>query len=140
MEAYKRKVHYYETDQMGIVHHSNYIRWFEEARIDFLERIGLTMVEIEKCGVQIPVLSVQSNYRQMTRFGEEVEVRMTVEKYNGIKMYITYEIVGTKDNDVKNTGFSEHCFIDMEGKIVSLKKTHPNLHEILEKQVGFTTK
>ena len=40
MEAYKRKVHYYETDQMGIVHHSNYIRWFEEARIDFLEKIG----------------------------------------------------------------------------------------------------
>jgi acyl-CoA thioester hydrolase len=139
MEAYKRKVHYYETDQMGIVHHSNYIRWFEEARIDFLEKIGLEMSVIEERGVQIPVLSVASNYRQMTRFGEEFEVRMTVEKYNGIKMSISYEVVGTKDNVIKNTGTSEHCFIDMTGKIISLKKSHPDMHMILEKQIGFTT-
>ena len=140
VQAYKRKVYYYETDQMGIVHHSNYIRWFEEARIDFLEKIGLTMSTIEANGVQIPVLSVTSNYRQMTRFGEEFEVRMTVEKYNGIKMTITYEVVDTAEGVVKNTGISEHCFIDLEGKVISLKKSHPDMHAVLEKQIGFSTK
>ena len=40
MKAYQHKVQYYETDKMGITHHSNYIRWMEEARIDFLEQLG----------------------------------------------------------------------------------------------------
>ena len=65
--TYKHKVQYYETDQMSIVHHSNYIRWFEEARIDFLEQIGMNMEEIERNGVQIPVLSVSSNYRSSVK-------------------------------------------------------------------------
>ena len=40
MDDYIRRVNYYETDKMGITHHSNYVRWMEEARIDFLEKIG----------------------------------------------------------------------------------------------------
>lgn len=44
---YTHKAQYYETDQMGIVHHSNYIRWFEEARVDFFEKIGCSYKDIE---------------------------------------------------------------------------------------------
>lgn len=40
-KPYQHKVQYYETDQMGIVHHSNYIRWFEEARTDYMEKMGM---------------------------------------------------------------------------------------------------
>lgn len=139
VEIYRRKVHYYETDQMKIVHHSNYIRWFEEARIDYLEKIGLSMPVIEQNGVQIPVLSVTSNYRTMTRFGDEVMVGMKIEKYNGIKMQISYEIKDSATGEIKNTGNSEHCFLDMQGQVISLKKTHPQMHELLEKYVGKST-
>lgn len=48
---YVRKVQYYETDRMGIVHHSNYIRWMEEARTDVLEQIGLPYDKIERAGI-----------------------------------------------------------------------------------------
>lgn len=48
MEAYVHKVQYYETDQMGVVHHSNYIRWFEEARIDYLDKMGMSYDAVEK--------------------------------------------------------------------------------------------
>ena len=41
LRPYSRRVYYYETDKMGIVHHSNYIRWFEEARVDLIEQAGL---------------------------------------------------------------------------------------------------
>ena len=50
MMAYEHKTQYYETDQMGIIHHSNYIRWFEEARVDFMDRCGFPMLRWRKMG------------------------------------------------------------------------------------------
>ena len=46
MMAYEHKTQYYETDQMGIIHHSNYIRWFEEARVDFMDRCGFSYAQM----------------------------------------------------------------------------------------------
>lgn len=139
IKIYRRKVHYYETDQMAIVHHSNYIRWFEEARIDFLEQIGLPMSEIERQKVQIPVLSVTSHYKTMTRFEDEVLVGMKIEKYNGIKLCISYEIKDAKTQEIRNIGSSEHCFLDENGKVISLKKTHPDMHSLLELYINCGT-
>ena len=58
--AYRHRVQYYETDQMKVVHHSNYIRWFEEARTDFLEKSGFSYAWMEEQGIIIPVLSVSA--------------------------------------------------------------------------------
>ena len=55
---YRRKALYYETDQMKIVHHSNYIRWFEEVRTEYLESRGFPYAKMDELGVMIPVLSV----------------------------------------------------------------------------------
>ncbi len=66
---YERKIYYYETDQMKIVHHSNYIRWFEEARIDFMKKMGLPYDEIEKRGILIPVLEASCRYKKAFRYG-----------------------------------------------------------------------
>ena len=52
---YSREVFYYETDQMGIVHHSNYVRWLEEARIDFMKQIGISYAAMEEMGILIPM-------------------------------------------------------------------------------------
>lgn len=54
IEPYERTAHYYETDRMGIIHHSNYIRWFEETRIHYLDKAGYPYSEMEKDGVMIP--------------------------------------------------------------------------------------
>ena len=56
-------VYYYETDRMGIVHHSNYIRWFEEARLDWMKQIGWDYKSIEDDNIIIPVLSVAAEYK-----------------------------------------------------------------------------
>ena len=58
---YRRLVQYYETDRMGIVHHSNYIRWFEEARTDFLRNNGIVYSDLEQSGVMIPVVNVSGS-------------------------------------------------------------------------------
>ena len=57
-KLYAHKVQYYETDMMGMVHHANYIRWMEEARIDFMDRLGFSYRKMEEEGVVSPVRSV----------------------------------------------------------------------------------
>ena len=69
---YTHRVQYYETDQMGIVHHSNYIRWFEEARIDWMRHCGISYREMEKQGIIVPVLGVEATYRQMVHLHQKI--------------------------------------------------------------------
>ena len=71
---WKHKAQYYETDQMGIVHHSNYIRWFEEARTEFLNAIGFGYKKLEEQGIISPVLSVTCTFKQMTYYEDEVYI------------------------------------------------------------------
>ena len=136
MREYIHKVQYYETDKMAIVHHSNYIRWFEEARVDWLEQIGCTMQSIEEDGVLIPVMSVTCNYQSMVRFGDEVAVKIKIGKFNGIKIEMEYEIRDVATGELRTTGSSSHCFIDSEGKLISLKKSKPEMYEKLMSQVS----
>ena len=68
-KAYQHKVQYYETDQMGIVHHSNYIRWFEEARTDYMERLGIGYEKMEEQGILSPVLSVTAGPHKLQGIG-----------------------------------------------------------------------
>ena len=86
MVPYDHKVQYYETDGMGIVHHSNYIRWFEEARVDLLEQLGFGYDRIEEAGYSGPVLEVSCQYKTMSKFGETVRIEASITQYNGVRM------------------------------------------------------
>ena len=127
---YQHKVQYYETDQMGIVHHSNYIRWFEEARIDFLEKMGMGYEQMESAGILSPVLSVEAKYLRMVYFGDTVTIHTAIKEYNGIKLTVTYEIVNDKTGMVHCSGVTKHCFINKEGKPLSLKQACPEFHNL----------
>ncbi|MDO4454387.1 MAG: acyl-CoA thioesterase [Eubacteriales bacterium] len=127
--VYEHKVQYYETDQMGIVHHSNYIRWFEEARVDALDKIGMGYKKMEEAGVISPVLEVHATYKTMTHFGDTVKIAAAVQKYNGIILEMTYEVRDKETEEIRCTGSSRHCFLDRHGKPVSLKKSHPNMDQ-----------
>ena len=85
-KLYEHKVQYYETDCMGIVHHSNYIRWFEEARTNLLEQIGIGYDKMEQMGIVSPVVSVCCDYKTMARFGETVKIETKVMEYNGVSL------------------------------------------------------
>jgi acyl-CoA thioester hydrolase len=132
IKKYEHKVQYYETDQMGIVHHSNYIRWMEEARVDLMQQLGISMTEMEAKGIITPVLGVSCEYRSMTRFYETVLINVKVKSYNGIKLFLAYEIKDSATGIVRATGSSSHCFLSKEGSPVSLKKSYPELHRNFE--------
>lgn len=132
MEVYRHKTQYYETDQMGIIHHSNYIRWFEEARTDFLEKLGMGYDRMEAEGIISPVLSVSCEYRTMTHFGETVAVAVALTKYNGVRLELEYTVTNADSGEVRAVGTSEHCFLDREGNILFLKRSSPEYHKMLE--------
>ena len=68
MGVYRRKAQYHETDQMGIIHHSNYVKWMEEARIDFMKELGFGYGEVEKRGIVSPVAGVSVSYKKPVLF------------------------------------------------------------------------
>lgn len=132
MQYYQHKVQYYETDTMKIVHHSNYIRWMEEARVAFLESIGWGYDRLEEDGIVSPVTSVECKYKISTRFPEVIRIAVMVEEFKGVKLKLRYEMLNAKD-EVVCEAHSEHCFLDAAGNIVRLKKTHPAFFEELVK-------
>lgn len=85
-------VRYYETDQMGIVHHSNYVRYFECGRTDMLEKLGLPIEKIEEAGVMLPVVSVVCRYKVPARLGDTLRVVSVIEKLPMAKLVIRNEI------------------------------------------------
>ncbi|MDT2604828.1 acyl-CoA thioesterase [Enterococcus dongliensis] len=127
--GYLRKPFYYETDKMGIIHHSNYIRWFEEARVDALTFMDYPFEKIEAEGIMIPVLVVSCNYKEMVRFGDEVLIKPIVTKYTGTRLDFDYAVY--HDEKLVTTGSSQHCFMSYEtNRLIQLRKTHPKLHEL----------
>lgn len=129
-KPYIRKAFYYETDQMKVVHHSNYIRWFEEARLHFLDEIGIPYDKIEESGIMIPVLSVTSNFHEFVKYKEEVRIEVKITAFNGVRMTIEYNIYNNDTNKLCNTGVSSHCFIDNNYKPVRLKNNYPDLYNV----------
>lgn len=126
--AYRHKVQYYETDQMKVVHHSNYIRWFEEARTDFLEKSGFSYAWMEEQGIIIPVLSVSAEYKAMVHYGEDILIKPTVTEFNGVKLLLSYEVRQDRTGELTTTGTSSHCFLDREYRPLRLKKEFPQVY------------
>lgn len=128
LKPYVHLTQYYETDQMKIIHHSNYIRWFEEARVDFLDQIGANYAKMEELGITSPVLSVEAQYKAMVRFGESVYILPSIEAYNGVKLTLSYRVLDVATGELRTTGKSQHCFLNEEGRPLSLKRMHPEIH------------
>ncbi len=125
---YSRKVQYYETDKMGIVHHSNYIRWMEEARVFFLDTEFIPFRELEAMGLMSPVLSVNCTYGKGYEFGDTFFVEVKMKSIEKARFTIEYTIYD-EDEKVTNRGSSEHCFTNEKGRPISLKKVHPDVYE-----------
>jgi len=132
---YERKINYYETDRMGVVHHSNYIRFMEEARCDWLNEIKMPFSLLEEEGITIPVLGVNCTYKYHVTFEDEIRIRVFAKDYTGVRMTIGYEITDKKTNKIVLIGETKHCFTDRNLKPINLKKYAPKFSEKFEKML-----
>lgn len=115
---------------MGITHHSNYIRWMEEARIDYLRKIGWGYEKLEAEGLISPVTSIECKYRKSTTFSDIVQIRVDVNEFKGAVLKLSYTMTN-QESQVVFEGCSEHCFMSTEGKLIRLREEYPELNELL---------
>jgi acyl-CoA thioester hydrolase len=107
------RVWYCDTDQMGIVHHSNYIRYYEAARSDFMRSLGLSYADVEQRGIMMPILEVQSKYRRPAYYDEELTITTLLDELPTARINFRYEIRNAK-GDLLNTGTTQLGFMSAE--------------------------
>ncbi len=90
-------VRYYETDQMDIVHHSNYIRYFECGRTAMLKELGLPIERIEEAGVMLPVVSVECRYKTPAVLGDTLRIVTSVDEVPRARLVIRNEVYNPSD-------------------------------------------
>lgn len=132
MFVYKRKVQYHETDRMGISHHSNYVKWTEEARMAFLDYVGAPYENLEEEGIISPVVGLEVEYKKTSTFADRLEISVFVEKYNGVRLNLRYAIRKTGSDEVITTARTRHCFLK-NGAVCSLKSCVPQVHAVLKR-------
>ncbi len=109
----KIRVEYHHTDQMGVVHHSNYVKFFEVARTEWLRANGLTYAEMERRGVMMPIVDVAVKYRNPALYDELISVTAFVDEAPMARMTFRYEVRGEDGRDIA-TGSTTLGFIDKE--------------------------
>ena len=129
---YKHEVRYYECDRMGITHHSNYVRIMEEARIDYLDKLGWGFDKIEADGVVSPVVSVECKYKSPTTFKDIIEVEVRIGSMSELKFEFFYTM--RKEGKIVAEGHTVHCFTE-NGRPVVIQKRLPELYERIKKSM-----
>lgn len=130
MKACQHQVQYYETDKMGVTHHSNYIRFMEEARVAFLKALGWGYDEMEAQGIVSPVVNISCNYKRSTTFPELIEIFVHVLGLSPSRVKFGY--VMTVGKQIVCTAESTHCFLGPGGKPVNVKRLYPDFYASLE--------
>ena len=140
MYSYLHKVQYYETDQMKVVHHSNYIRWMEEARIDVLNQLGYPYRRFEEMGYMSPVLHAECEYKKSVKFDDEVKIVVSLEDFGKVKFTLRYDIYNMSEGGCLSAcGTTRHCFLNKDGRPVMMNREMKEFSETMQKFLGEKT-
>jgi acyl-CoA thioester hydrolase len=113
-------VRYAETDAMGVVHHANYLVWFEEARSAFLRAKGASYSAFEADGMSLAVSEAQVRYLAPARYDRLVTVQCRVDKIQSRKMHFSYTVIDVESGQVLVTGTTQHVCITSDGKVTRI--------------------
>ncbi|MCR4955181.1 MAG: acyl-CoA thioesterase [Lachnospiraceae bacterium] len=124
---YEHHTHYHETCQQGVVHHSHYIKWMEDARMDLMEQLGLGYAQMEDMEIMSPMLSLSVEYRSDVKFDEVVVIETKLVSYDGHNMEVAYRMIDKKTGECRAVAKSKHCFVNKGGIPISFKRVYPEL-------------
>lgn len=113
---------YHETDQMGVIHHANYVKWMEEARNNFFNDVKIDLSELEQKHVFIPVLSQTVNYNKAIRYNQKIKITCICEKFNGVKLDFSYVFYDMENEEICAKGKTTHGFVDSNFNPVLFKE------------------
>ncbi|MCM0647171.1 acyl-CoA thioesterase [Clostridium swellfunianum] len=127
------KVRYAETDQMGIVHHSNYYVYFEAAREDFIQGAGISYRDMEEQGIMMPLVETQCRYMEGAKYADKLIIETNIDELSPAKVALQYSVIREADNKVLAKGKTIQTFVDSKSfRIINIKKKYPDIWEKLE--------
>lgn len=126
-------VRYAETDQMGVVHHSNYPIWFEAGRTDFIRKMGLPYSKIEQTDAKLPLLELKCQFKGFARYEDEIVVKTRISEYTATRLVFHYEVFRHDSERPITEGKTMHCWTDGNLKPVNIKKFRPEIYDLIEK-------
>lgn len=124
MIAVRDRVRFVETDLMGVVHHSNYLRWFEMARVEYLRSANVLLPELIAVGILFPITDVRCKYRQSARFDENIRIEAELVDFSRVKLCFSYRVFRDDDNTLLAEGETQNVFTDMNGRVIRLPQLY----------------
>ncbi len=128
-------VRYAETDQMGIVHHSNYPIWFEAGRTDFIKKMGLPYSKVEEMGFMLPLIGLKCNYKSASKYEDNIVVRTQLKEITPVRVVFYYEVYRKEEANPLATGETTHVWTDKALKPVNIKKHSDEIYQLLKKSI-----
>ena len=129
----KLKVRYVETDQMGIVHHSNYYAWFEVGRTEYITQIGMTYKQMEEANIMLPVVESSCKYIEGAKYEDMLIIETFMHELNGAKVVFNYNVIKEIDGKVLAKGSTTHAFVNDRFRVVNLKKANQDMWSRFQK-------
>ncbi|MGG4456277.1 acyl-CoA thioesterase [Brevibacillus porteri] len=134
IHSHRLRVRYGETDQMGVVYHTNYLNWFEVGRTELIRHAGITYRELEEKGVLLPVTDANISYKQPARYDDEVEIRTRVKEISPVRLTFFYEIIRLPDQQLLVSGETMHVFTNTALRPIRLSRAEPDIYDWLDSQ------
>lgn len=127
------RVIYADTDAMGVVYHTNYIKWFEVGRCELLRSIGYPYAKLEEAGLLLPVAECGCKYKLPAVYDDLLEITARIADMKGATVTLEYEIRRQSSRELLVTGFTKHAVTDPQFKPVRLRDRNRGLYDCLTK-------
>lgn len=124
-------VRYAETDQMGIVHHSNYPIWFEAGRTDFIKKMGMPYSRIEEDGILLPLIELKCVYKGASKYEDEIVIKTSIKELTFSRIVFYYEVYKNNEPNLVTWGETMHAWTNRELKPVNIKKYAPEIYKLI---------
>lgn len=127
---------YAETDQMGIIHHSNYAVWFEAGRTAFLKEAGVSNTKIEATGILLPLYDMNCQFKSPAKYEDEIMVITNLKQISRVRLCFSYQVINTANHKLLATGETMHAWTDKALKPVNAEKAIPDIYSVLSKIIN----
>ncbi len=125
------RVRYAETDRMGIVHHSSYAVWFEEARTDYFNQLGHSYARVEEQGIYLPLTDLACSFKKPAQYEQDVIVETRITRATCVRLQFSYTVTAAEDGALIATGQTDHAWTDKTLQPISIMRRMPEVYELL---------
>ncbi len=122
-------VRYAETDAMGVVHHANYLVYFEEGRSQYMRDLDSDYAKLEASGFQLPVTETSIRFVGSLRYGDRARIRTWIEENRSRRVSFAYEVLNASTDEVLVSGYTRHVWTDQDGKVTRAPESWKKLSE-----------